>query len=130
MKNTTIETMRNRLKVLKADIDNTQDITKLQREQGEAQAVINEITKKINELTAIESYDAAVITPEIDKLKALNVVAGEKLSVLNATITTALEAHNAAYAEFAKIKAGIESLTDLSTTDYQKMVDAIKTPQA
>lgn len=128
MKNTTIKNMMNDLKTLKADLDNTQDITKLQREHDEAKAVIADLLRKIDELTDIQDYDPAIVQ-EIDNLKALNLTAADKLTMLESAIFTAEESHKKANEEYTRIKKGIDTLTELSTINFQKRVDNIKTPE-
>ena len=125
MSNTTFKSMTTELKNLEANMIKTIDLVKLQREHEEAAAVVADLQKKIVELTDIISYDTAAISPKIDELNALNVIAQGKLTTLAATVEQVEANHKAAYDEYTRLKAGIETLKDLDSKNYQKMVDDI-----
>lgn len=126
---TIINSMKTTMESLRADLDISQDIIKdLQNDQANAKKVIAEITKKIADLTAIQSYDAVNIPLEIESLTTLKATAEGKLNLIEAALTTALAEHNTAYKEYEKIKAGIETLTDLLNNDFESKVAGIQAP--
>lgn len=129
MENNIIKTMKNRMKELKDDLDNTQDINKLQKEQEKAQKVIAELTSMIDELTAAQEFDPANIATEITNLEAFKLTADGKLTLISDALATALSAHKTAYTEYTKIQTAIETLTKYSADKFQRLVDDINAHQ-
>lgn len=123
--NNIINTLTTTMGELKTELNNNQELKTLQTERRNAQDVIADLTKKITELTAIQSYNAAAIGPEIQSLTTLKTTAEGKLAMIDAATADASAAHQTAYDEYTKVKAGIETLTSLTYGNYQQEVDDI-----
>lgn len=130
MENNIIKTMKDRMKELKDDLDNTQDINQLNNDLEFAQKAIAELNTGISRLTSAQEYDPANIATEITNLEALRLTAEGKLTLINDALATAQAAHKTAYDEYAKVKTAIETLSNYSADKFQKLVDDINAPQA